>query len=236
MKDKRQIQGLFASISGSYDLLNQLFSFGMARFWRQMAVARMPAKGPCLDLCAGTLELSLTLLKQSKAGDEITAVDFCPAMLVRGRNKLIQGKRVESWGESIKILAGDGEHLPLKENIYQGVMIGFGLRNLVNREAGLKEILRILKPGGRLVVLEFSDPILPLFRQLYYLYFCHILPPLGNLLSKKDMAYNHLRDSVLAFPNRDELASMLLSTGFVRVHYQILTYGIAALHWGEKPE
>jgi len=236
MKDKGQIKELFASISGSYDSLNQLFSLGMARFWRQMAAARMPAKGPYLDLCAGTLELSLTLLKQKKTEVGITAVDFCPAMLVRGRNKLIQGERGQSWVENIEILAGDGEHLPLRENIYQGVMIGFGLRNLINREAGLKEILRVLKPGGRLVVLEFSDPILPFFRHLYYLYFCHILPPLGNLLSKRDMAYNHLRDSVLAFPNRDELASMFLSTGFVRVRYQILTYGIAALHWGEKPE
>ena len=148
----------------------------------------------------------------------------------------MQNSTDPSWFQSLEILAGDGEHLPLRENMYRGVMIGFGLRNLVNREAGLKEILRVLKPGGRLVVLEFSDPTLPLFRRLYYLYFCHILPPLGNLLSKRDMAYNHLRDSVLAFPNRDELASMLFNTGFVRVRYQTLTYGIVALHWGEKPE
>jgi len=236
MQDKGQIKELFASISGSYDLLNQLFSLGMARFWRQMAVARMPAKGPYLDLCAGTLELSLTLLKQERGSDGITAVDFCPAMLIKGRNKLIQNSTDPSWFESMEILAGDGEHLPLRENMYQGVMIGFGLRNLINREAGLKEILRVLKPGGRLVVLEFSDPTLPFFRRLYYLYFCHILPPLGNLLSKRDMAYNHLRDSVLAFPSRDELASMLLRAGFVRARYQTLTYGIVSLHWGEKPE
>jgi demethylmenaquinone methyltransferase/2-methoxy-6-polyprenyl-1,4-benzoquinol methylase len=135
----------------------------------------------------------------------------------------------------MEILTGDGESLPLKDNNYQGVMIGFGLRNLANHTAGLKEILRVLKPGGRLVVLEFSVPSSPLFRRVYYFYFCHILTFLGNLFSRKYMAYNHLRDSVLAFPDKDGLASMMFDAGFVKIRCQLLTFGIVALHWGEKP-
>jgi demethylmenaquinone methyltransferase/2-methoxy-6-polyprenyl-1,4-benzoquinol methylase len=200
-----------------------------------MAVARMPEKGPYLDLCAGTLELSLSLLKQRDINSWITAVDFCPAMLLRGKKKLRSKGKDLSRIDSIKILTGDGESLPLKDNDYQGVMIGFGLRNLVNRAAGLEEILRVLKPGGRLVVLEFSVPSSPFFRRLYYLYFYHILTFLGNLFSRKYMAYSHLRDSVLAFPDKDELTSIMLDAGFVKIRCQLLTFGIVALHWGEKP-
>lgn len=234
-KDKRELQKLFSSISNKYDLLNQVFSFGAARFWRRMAVAMMPEKGPYLDLCAGTLELSLSLLKKRDTNGWIAAVDFCPAMLLKGREKLSSKGQCPPWIDRIKILAGDGESLPLKDNNYQGVMIGFGLRNLVNRAAGLKEILRVLKPGGRLVVLEFSGPSAPFFRFLYYLYFCHILTFLGNLFSREYMAYSHLRDSVLTFPDKDELTSMMLDAGFVKIRCQLLTFGIVALHWGEKP-
>ncbi len=233
--DKKELQGLFSYISSNYDLMNQLFSFGSDRFWRQMAVARMPEKGPYLDLCAGTLELSFSLLKQRDVNGWIAAVDFCPAMLLRGKKKLSIKRKNLPWKDRIKILAGDGEALPLKDNNYQGVMIGFGLRNLVNRAAGLKEIFRVLKPGGRLVVLEFSNPSTPFFSWLYYLYFCHVLTFIGNLFSWKHMAYNHLRDSVLAFPGKDELASMMLDAGFIKIRYQLLTFGIVALHWGEKP-
>jgi len=234
-RDKGEIQGLFSSISRNYDFLNHAFSFGADRFWRKMAVARMPEKGPFLDLCAGTLELSLSLLKQKNVNGWITAVDFCPAMLLKGKTKLAEKRENLFLTDRIKILTGDGESLPLKDNKYQGVMIGFGLRNLTDRVEGLKEIIRVLKPGGRLVVLEFSDPTAPIFRWLYYLYFCHILTFLGNLFSRKYMAFNHLRDSVLAFPDRDELASMMLDAGFVKIRYQFLTFGIVTLHWGEKP-
>ncbi|MGA1841487.1 MAG: ubiquinone/menaquinone biosynthesis methyltransferase [bacterium] len=235
MKDKKELQRLFSSISDKYDLLNQVFSFGAAQFWRKMAVSRMPERGPYLDLCAGTLELSLSLLKQRDINGSITAVDFCPEMLLRGRKKLSSKRNAISPLNRIKILTGDGECLPLKDNNYQGVMIGFGLRNLANRTAGLKEILRVLKPGGRLVVLEFSVPSSPLFRRVYYIYFCHILTFLGNLFSRKYMAYNHLRDSVLAFPDKDKLAAMMFDAGFVKIRCQLLTFGIVALHWGEKP-
>ena len=232
MQDKKQIQTLFSSISNYYDRLNRLFSLGTDHFWRQLAVAKMPDQGPYLDLCAGTLELSLSLLKYQKARECITAVDFCPAMLMKGRKKLADHR---TWQDRIKMLAGDGEHLPLRENIFQGVMIGFGLRNLMNREAGLKEIWRVLRPGGRLVILEFSNPKAPFFRQLYYLYLTRILTPIGNLFSRECPAYDHLKNSVLAFPDQDQLAAMMRSTGFVNIRYLSLTFGIVALHWGEKP-
>jgi demethylmenaquinone methyltransferase/2-methoxy-6-polyprenyl-1,4-benzoquinol methylase len=195
----------------------------------------MPGEGPYLDLCAGTLELSLTLLKQKNVGSWITAIDFCPAMLLKGKKKLTNHYQNTVQTASIKIVVGDGEYLPLKEDTYQGIMIGFGLRNLRDRWAGLKEAIRVLKPGGRLVVLEFSAPTAPLFRPLYYFYFCHVLTPLGNLFSRAYMPFSHLRDSVLTFPNKNELASMMLDVGFVKVSYQLLTFGIVALHCGEKP-
>ncbi|MGA1795214.1 MAG: ubiquinone/menaquinone biosynthesis methyltransferase [bacterium] len=232
MEKKGQIQRLFSGLSPNYDLFDTLFSLGVDRFWREMAAARMPGQGPFLDLCAGTLELSLALLGQEARKGWVAAVDFCPDMLLQGRRKLGAGRPLR---ERIAILAGDGEHIPLKGECFQGAMIGFGLRNLTDREAGLRELWRVLKPGGRLVVLEFSDPVSPLFRQLYYCYFCHILTPLGNLFSGRLMPFNHLRDSVLAFPRKDDLAAMMEEAGFIRVRYQLLTYGIAAIHWGDKP-
>jgi len=232
MKKKGQIQRLFSTLSSSYDLFNTLFSLGVDRFWRKAAAARMPDQGPFLDLCAGTLELSLALLGRESRKGWVAAVDFCPAMLLRGRRKLGAG---HPFRERVGILAGDGERLPLKGNSFRGAMIGFGLRNLTDREAGLRELWRVLMPGGRVVVLEFSDPVSPLFRQVYYCYFCHILTPLGNLFSGRLMPFNHLRDSVLAFPGKDELASMMEEAGFIRVRYQLLTFGIAAIHWGDKP-
>jgi demethylmenaquinone methyltransferase/2-methoxy-6-polyprenyl-1,4-benzoquinol methylase len=233
-REKGQIQELFGKISKSYDFLNSFLSLGVDKFWRKMTISRMPARGPYLDMCAGTLELSL-LLRARKTGEDITALDFCQAMVVEGKRKLRKDTEAAQGGK-IHILVGDGEILPLRDNIYQGIMVGFGFRNLIDRRSGLKEALRVLKPGGRLLILEFSMPPHPFFRKLYRLYFCHILPPVGNLISGGGRAYHHLKNSVLSFPDQETLASMMKDAGFVKVGHQNLTLGIAALHWGMKPE
>lgn len=198
-------------------------------------MAKMPDTGPYLDLCAGTLDLSLALLKEKNTKGYITAIDFCHAMLIEGKKKINYMKGKISGLERINIIAGDGEILPLKGSIYNAAMTGFGLRNLTDRRAGLKEIIRVLKPGGRLVILEFSQPVIPIFRKLYNIYFCHFLPHIGNIMTRGDRAYDHLRDSVLGFPNQTQLVSIMKESGFINVGYLNLTIGVVSIHWGDKP-
>ncbi len=234
-KEKDRIRKLFTDISPRYDFLSSLLSLGIDRFWREMAVAEMPDEGPFLDLCSGTLELSILLLKKKKTYKRITALDFCYPMLVKGKRKLSVLDKGSSQIKEIQVLVGDGECLPLKGDIYQGVIIGFGLRNLTDRISGLKEAFRVLKPGGIIVVLEFSLPVNPIFRWPYLLYFCYILPSIGNLFVKGDKAYNQLRDSVLKFPDRKALAAMMLEAGFINIRYKDMTFGIVSLYCGNKP-
>ncbi len=222
---------MFAGIAGRYDLLNHVLSLNIDKRWRRL-VARelreiLDRPDACvLDVACGTGDLSIELKRGAKA--RIIGTDFCRPMLARAKSK------AEYLPQTIPFVEGDAMRLPFDDNMFDAVTIAFGLRNLSNVEHGLVELGRILKPGGRLAVLEFSTPIVPGFGRLFNFYFSHILPRIGGAISGSYGAYEYLPDSVSKFPDQKRLTTMIEQTGFGEVGYTNLTGGIAALHSGTK--
>lgn len=226
-----RVRSMFANISARYDLLNHLLSGNMDQKWRQKVARRMSSivggGGRVLDVACGTGDLSFALLEVTKA--RIVGTDFCRPMLeVAQRKSLHQG--------AVPFVEGDALHLPFSNDSFDGATIAFGLRNLASFESGLKELLRIVRPGGSVVVLEFSKPVIPGFSALFQFYFHRVLPLLGGLVSGSKSAYAYLPDSVRRFPDQDGLAAMMSGVGFEKVDFTNLTGGIAAIHFGKKPE
>lgn len=226
----RQIQHMFAAIAPRYDLLNHLLSLNIDRRWRrytarQLAPVLSRPGARALDICCGTADLSLELSRYAP----VIGLDFCHPMLVRGREKIAHHRA------TVILTEGDALSLPFPNDRFDAVTIAFGLRNLESPQHGLSEMYRILKSGGRAAILEFSRPIVPVFRRLFGFYFKHILPRVGALISGVDGPYQYLHDSVQSFPRQHELARQMIEVGFVNVTYHNLTGGIAALHVGEKP-
>ena len=226
---KRQyVRDMFTAIAPRYDFLNHLLSLNIDRRWRRAAVAmlewqRTPA-GRYLDCCAGTLDLAATLGNATGFTGQVIGADFVLPMLVRGR------------GKSPRVLpvTADALELPFADGDFDGAMVGFGVRNLSDLDAGLGELHRVLKPGSRLVILEFSTPSWQPMRAGYFMYFRHILPFIGRLVSKHTTAYTYLPESVLNFPEPDMLAARMTSAGFGDVQYRRLTGGICAVHSGRR--
>ena len=199
---------------------------------------RLPSPGPaclkgktdpvCLDLCSGTGDLAIALNRGLNV--PVVASDFCHPMLIRGLEKV----RNERRGDFIPVIEADSLVLPFADATFDVATVAFGLRNLEDAEVGLSEMKRVLKPGGAAIVLEFSRPVIPIFRQLFEFYFHHILPHLGALISGQNSAYRYLPTSVRRFPAQAELAAMMQTIGFKDVGYRNLSGGIAALHSGIK--
>ncbi|MBI1745968.1 MAG: bifunctional demethylmenaquinone methyltransferase/2-methoxy-6-polyprenyl-1,4-benzoquinol methylase UbiE [Acidobacteria bacterium] len=221
------IRNMFASIARRYDLINHLLSLGTDIYWRRAvvhALSKRIEKNPilALDLCCGTADLSLAL---SKVG-WIVGCDFCHPMLTIGRDKI----RRKNKSAEIFLAEGDALHLPFHDNTFDAITIGFGLRNLADTRDGLREMRRVLRTGGVLVILEFSKPVIPGLRELYKFYFKHILPRIGRWVSGEVGPYSYLPFSVEAFPDQEKLKSLLKNLGYRQVDYQNLSGGIAALH------
>lgn len=224
------VRRMFSSIAPRYDLLNHLLSLNIDTTWRRRAVdvlhwERAPA-GTYLDNCAGTLDLACELARRPGFQGRVTGSDFTLAMLKGGKHKI---RTVP-----VDPVCADALALPYKDASFDGATVGFGVRNLADLDAGLREMARVLKPGARLVILEFTTPNWQPFRGLYFLYFRHILPTIGSLVSRHGSAYSYLPESVLHFPEPPRLAEMMEEAGFAGVGYRRLTGGIAALHWGER--
>jgi len=224
---------MFSAIAHRYDLLNHLLSLNIDRLWRRKAVTKLASilgksNGLCLDLCCGTGDLALTMSQRGVA--QIVACDFSHPMLQLSRQKI--SKRNQN--ARIRIIEADGLRLPFRSQLFDAVAIAFGLRNLESVAGGLTEMARVLKPGGKLIVLEFSKPTNAVFDKLFQFYFFRILPQIGNLLSKHEDAYTYLPRSVRQFPDQMELAKTLTHCGFEKVSYINLSGGIAAIHCGEK--
>lgn len=220
------VRSMFTAIAPRYDLLNHVLSLNVDRQWRRRAVDRLgwgaaPA-GTYLDLCAGTLDLGIELRRRSGFRGRVVGADFVLPMVQLGRRK----------DPEIRVLVADALDLPFRERTFDGCMVGFGVRNLADLDRGLKEIARILRPGGRAVILDFAIPVAQPVRWLYLLYFRRVLPRIGRLVSKHTNAYEYLPDSVTHFPDPEALSGQLAAAGFSEVGFQRLTFGIAALHWG----
>jgi demethylmenaquinone methyltransferase/2-methoxy-6-polyprenyl-1,4-benzoquinol methylase len=226
----KAVQQMFAEIAPRYDFLNHFLSVSIDRRWRKVAVRKVRehlnrrADSVCLDLCSGTGDLAIEL--QRGLSLPVVASDFCHPMLVRSLPK------VQSL--DIRTVEADSMTLPFSDNAFDAVTIAFGLRNLEDPGHGLREINRVLKSGGILVVLEFSRPVVPVFREAFQFYFHHILPRIGAWISGQPSAYRYLPDSVSRFPAQRELAAMMREVGFREVNYRNLSCGVAALHWGRS--
>lgn len=222
---------MFAGIAGRYDLLNHLLSGNIDKRWRRIVAEKLrPALGEnaiALDVACGTGDLALVIAEQ--CGARVVGVDFCRPMLEIAARKSAGQARIAPFIE------GDALKLPFADASFDAATIAFGLRNLSDVGAGLRELRRILKPGGRLVILEFSRPIVPGFRALFQFYFSRVLPRIGGLVSGSRGAYEYLPDSVSKFPDQARLAAMMREAGFANVEYLNLTGGIAAMHSGARP-
>ncbi|MFN0138934.1 MAG: bifunctional demethylmenaquinone methyltransferase/2-methoxy-6-polyprenyl-1,4-benzoquinol methylase UbiE [Pyrinomonadaceae bacterium] len=223
------VKEMFAGIAGRYDLLNHVLSLNIDKRWRRLVADELRdtldrKDATVLDVACGTGDLSLELQRNSKA--QVIGTDFCRPMLAIAHRK--------SRSANIPYVEADAMALPVADERFDAATIAFGLRNLPNYENGLRELCRVIKPGGKLVVLECSHPPLPVFRQLYEFYFSRILPRIGGLVSGSRAAYTYLPESVSKFPEQDALADLMKNCGFAEVRFQNLTGGIAAIHVGVK--
>lgn len=226
------VRNMFARIAPRYDLLNSLLSLRIHRYWRHVA-ARETALKPgqrVLDVCTGTADLALRLAKDVGERGWVVGVDFCEPMLRVGLSK-VHRERAKA---RIALALADAQTLPLADNTFDVVTVAFGIRNVADMRRAFAEMWRVLKPGGRLVCLEFSHPRRQPFRSIYTFYFHRVLPFIGGLLSHRD-AYTYLPVSVSYFPEREQLAQILREMGFAEVKWRELTFGIVCIHSGVKP-
>lgn len=223
------VRRMFGAIAPRYDLLNHLLSLNIDRLWRRRAVGlllrdREPA-GRFLDVCAGTFDFALALARRRGFRGLVVGSDFALPMLQRGLRKLV--------GSRVRPACADALTLPFGDATFDGATVGFGVRNLADLAAGLREMHRVLKPGARLVILEFTTPRWQPFRGLYFLYFRRVLPLVGRMVSGHGSAYTYLPASVLEFPEPPALAALMEEAGFRRVTWRRWTGGIVAAHAGE---
>jgi len=226
-KESARISGMFDAIAGRYDLLNHLLSAGFDRRWRQRAVGALHLSGreTVLDLCTGTADLALAAVSGPQRARRVIGVDFAGSMLQIGKNK-IGGAGASAPAKAIVLIRGDAMHIPLSDSTVDAVTIGFGIRNVEQPAVACREIIRVLRPGGRLVILEFSLPQSTTLRSLYLWYFRQMLPLIGRFISRHPSAYTYLPQSVEAFPAPEEFAQQLRDAGFGTVRAVPLTFGI----------
>ena len=232
-KDPRRIAGMFDAIAHRYDQLNHLLSAGLDRRWRRRAVEALDlSEGACvLDVCTGTADLAITASQQGARPRIVLGVDFAGEMLALGNQKV----RAICLDNVIQLVRGDASSLPCSSSAVDAVTVGFGIRNVLETTRAIDEMVRVLKPGGRLAILEFGEPRLPGLRAAYLWYFRHVLPVIGRLLSRHAEAYAYLPASVSAFLAPDRLAAMLGTGGLVDVQVHRLSLGIVYLYVGRKP-
>jgi demethylmenaquinone methyltransferase/2-methoxy-6-polyprenyl-1,4-benzoquinol methylase len=224
---------MFSGIARRYDFLNHFLSLGTDIYWRKRVFRRMTAlaadgEGRILDLCCGTGDLALELARRWA----VVGCDFCHPMLVLARQKVA---RAAPGRQPVQLAEGDALRLPFADGTFRAVTVAFGVRNFADVRRGLEEILRVLQPGGVLGVLEFSHPVLPVFRTVFRFYFQRILPRVGRWISGDESAYTYLPTSVGDFPAADEFRRVMQECGFTETAYERYTGGVAALHVGRRP-
>jgi demethylmenaquinone methyltransferase/2-methoxy-6-polyprenyl-1,4-benzoquinol methylase len=232
-KSSARVQKMFGEIAGRYDFLNRLLSLGIDRSWRRRAVRLVPPEGdaPILDVCTGTADLALAYWRAGRGKLPVVGADFCGPMLAVGREKC---RRVGA-GEQITLVEADTQKLPFPNDTFQIVCVAFGLRNVSDTDAGLREMTRVCRPGGRVAVLEFSTPTAWPLGAIYGWYFRHILPRIGQALARNTQAaYNYLPRSVGEFPQAEALVERMAVAGLMDVWFRPFTFGVATLYVGQK--
>lgn len=227
---KEQVAEMFNNISKKYDFLNHFLSLGIDITWRKKAVKMLGADKPklILDIATGTGDFAIEALALNP--DKIIGVDISEGMLAEGRKKLKKRK----LDDRIELQTGDSERLLFEDNKFDAVIVSFGVRNFENLEKGLRDMYRVLKPGGKTVVVEFSKPKKFPMKQGYNFYFKYILPQIGKIVSKDNAAYTYLPESVQAFPDGEDFLAVLKKVGFKNTQCKPLTFGISSIYIGQK--
>ncbi len=225
------VQRMFSDIAPRYDLLNHVLSLNIDRAWRRKALRALAwterPGGTFLDLCAGTLDVGAMLVRQQGFSGRVIGADFAVPMLRHGSGKAPR--------ERLAPVGADALSLPFADRALDGAIVAFGIRNVADLDAGLREVRRVLRPGARFVILEFSTPPSRLVRAGYHAYFHHVLPAVGRLVSGHGSAYTYLPMSVAHFPTEQALADRMRGAGFTDITWQRVSFGIAAIHVGRAP-
>jgi demethylmenaquinone methyltransferase/2-methoxy-6-polyprenyl-1,4-benzoquinol methylase len=228
---RRFVHDMFGAIAPRYDLLNHLLSLSIDRYWRRRAIEELrwqrAPHGRYLDLCAGTLDVALGLARRAGFAGRVIGADFAEPMLRVGRQKMS--------AEPVSPVVADALQLPLAPASAEGAIVAFGIRNVNDLDAALREVFRVLSSGARFVILEFTTPRNTVVRAIYHSYFRHVVPLIGGLVSGHRGAYRYLPASVAQFPGEAELAERMRAAGFRDVGWLSLTLGVAAIHVGAKP-
>ncbi|WP_121639791.1 demethylmenaquinone methyltransferase [Virgibacillus sp. Bac330] len=228
---EERVHHVFEKIYSKYDSMNSIISFQRHKTWRKDVMKRMDVKvgSSALDVCCGTGDWALVMAEEIGAKGEVTGLDFSENMLSIAKQKQ---RKLEL--EHVDFIQGNAMQLPFQDNSFDYVTIGFGLRNVQDYMTVLKEMYRVVKPGGKVVCLETSQPTIPIYRQLYRFYFQYIMPLLGKLIAKSKQEYAWLNESAKDFPNKNRLNQMFIEAGFTNVQVKSYTGGVAAMHMGEK--
>ena len=232
-EEKRQwVLQHFNSVARHYDFMNTLLSFGIHHLWKRLAVKMMDLRtgDKIIDVCGGTGDLALLAARMIGPSGRVAIYDINRAMINTGRHKIDR----TAFDNQINYVQGDAEQISFPDQSFNGVMVGFGIRNVTHMEKGFKEMYRVLKPGGKMMCLEFSKPTSAMFRWLYDIYSFYVMPFLGEIITRNRQAYTHLPESIRLFPLPDELTQILKKTGFSEVTYRRLTNGIAVIHLAFK--
>ena len=233
MEKETYIHNIFSAIARRYDFLNTLLSVGCDRSWRKFTarVSEIAPGNNVLDVCTGTGELALAYADAMDNGKPVIGTDFCFDMLAIGKDKIEKQRRSHDFVP----IEADTLRLPFANDSFDVVSVGFGIRNVANLNLGIREMTRVAVKGGRIVILEFTQPSTPIFRNLHLLYFKKVLPVIGNLISRnKDDAYGYLPESVMNFPNCEQLKTTMEGCGLTDVRFYQKTFGIVAIHVGRK--
>lgn len=226
------VAGVFSSVAPNYDIMNDLMSLGLHRLWKRFTISQAKLKPGqiVLDVASGTGDLAKAFAKQVGENGKVVMTDINEAMLNVGRDRLMDAGIVGN----IECVQADAENLPFADNHFDCISIAFGLRNVTDKQAALRSMYRVLKPGGKLLILEFSKPPQPLINKIYDLYSFNIIPKIGELVAKDRASYQYLVESIRMHPDQETLKSMMLEAGFEDVEYFNLSGGVVALHQGWK--